>query len=346
MIKRTLYFGNPIYLHTTQNQLCWQKLDDQKASVNTVATEVVKHEVEEQDEFMQGLAKISAMHTAPVNIKAHYAPSSDNLQGTTAIEDIGVLILDHAQITISHGLIAKLLANNVALITCDDTHHPTGLLLNLDGNTLQSQRWQAQLQATAPLKKQLWQQTIQCKIENQTSLLALQNIETGNMRRWMQDVKSGDTQNHEARAAVYYWKKIFTVIPDFERGRDGLPPNNLLNYGYAILRAITARSLVGSGLLPTVGIFHRNQYNAYCLADDIMEPYRPIVDKLVLHIIDKYGLVENLATHIKKELLQIPVLDVWIDGQTSPLLIAMQRTTASVVKCFEGTQRKILYPML
>jgi CRISP-associated protein Cas1 len=138
----------------------------------------------------------------------------------------------------------------------------------------------------------------------------------------------------------------FTDIPNFERSRDGLPPNNLLNYGYAILRAITARSLVGSGLLPTLGIFHRNQYNAYCLADDIMEPYRPIVDKLVLSIIDTYGVVENLATHIKKELLQIPVLDVCIGGQTSPLMIGMQRTTASLVKCFEGTQRKILYPIL
>jgi CRISP-associated protein Cas1 len=103
---------------------------------------------------------------------------------------------------------------------------------------------------------------------------------------------------------------------------------------------------VGSGLLPTLGIFHKNQYNAYCLADDIMEPYRPIVDKLVLAIITKYGIVETLATHIKKELLQIPVLDVQLDGQVSPLMIAMQRTTASLVKCYEGTQRKILYPIL
>jgi hypothetical protein len=210
MIKRTLYFGNPIYLHTSQNQLCWRRIDDQKDFENISITEVVNHDEKEQDEFMQGLAKLANMHTAPANTKAHYAPSSDNLQGTTAIEDVGVLILDHAQITISHGLIAKLLANNVALITCDDTHHPTGLLLNLDGNTLQSQRWQTQLQATVPLKKQLWQQTVQYKIENQANLLAVQNIETGNMRRWQQDVKSGDTQNHEARAAVYYWKKIFT----------------------------------------------------------------------------------------------------------------------------------------
>jgi CRISP-associated protein Cas1 len=343
MIKRTLYFGNPIYLHTSQNQLCWRKADD----VKTIAI-ITKQETEQedQDEFLQGIARLHTLHTQAPTSKPHYTDIADAVQGTTPIEDIGVLILDHAQITISQALIAKLLSNNVALITCDDTHHPTGLLLNLDGNTLQSQRWQAQLQATVPLKKQLWQQTIQAKIENQANLLATQNIEIGNMRRWMQDVKSGDIQNHEARAAVYYWKKIFTDVPNFERSRDGLPPNNILNYGYAILRAITARSLVGSGLLPTLGIFHRNQYNAYCLADDIMEPYRPIVDKLVLSIIDKYGVVETLATHIKKELLQIPVLDVHIDGQTSPLMIGMQRTTASLVKCFEGTQRKILYPIL
>ena len=272
-------------------------------------------------------------------------PEIDEVK-TIPIEDAGIVILDHQQITISQALIGKLLENNVALITCDNTHHPTGLLLNLDGNTLQSQKFQAQVVASKPLLKQLWQQTVIAKIENQAALLQTQKVETGNMKRWTQDVKSGDTTNREARAAVYYWSKIFFQFPDFTRDRYGEAPNNLLNYGYAILRAIVARSLVGSGLLPTLGIHHKNQYNAYCLADDIMEPYRPFVDKLVLKIIDDNGRFLDLGTSIKKELLQIPTLDVTIDGQKSPLLIAVQRTTASLSKCFEGEARKIIYPVM
>jgi CRISP-associated protein Cas1 len=345
MIKRTLYFGSPIYLKTLQEQLCWQlAIANSYNEENSIQVSSIKND--ETDDFLRGINDLHNQYAKPINTNKHYTTTDDTSKGSTPIEDIGVVILDHPQITISHALIAKLLANNVALITCNATHHPTGMMLNLEGNTLQSHRWQSQIAATAPLKKQLWQQTVQAKINNQAALLSLQAVEIGNMQKWMQAVKSGDAQNHEARAAVYYWKKLFTTIPNFERGQDGLPPNNLLNYGYAILRAITARSLVGSGLLPTLGIFHKNQYNAYCLADDVMEPYRPIVDKLILSIIHKYGIVQTLETHIKKELLQIPVLDVYIDGQTSPLMIGMQRTTASLVKCFEGTQRKILYPVL
>jgi CRISPR-associated protein Cas1 len=272
-------------------------------------------------------------------------PDTDDKK-TIPIEDTGILILDHQQITISQALIAKLLENNVALITCDASHHPTGLMLNLDGHTLQSQKFQEQLKASKPLLKQLWQQTIIAKIENQAFLLKSQKVETGNMQRWAADVKSGDSTNREARAAVYYWSKIFTQFPDFTRDRYGLPPNNLLNYGYAILRAIVARSLVGSGLLPTLGIHHRNQYNAYCLADDVMEPYRPYIDRLVLQIIDQHGHFIELSPSLKKELLQIPTLDVVLDGQKSPLLIAVQRTTASLAKCYEGEVRKIIYPTL
>lgn len=265
---------------------------------------------------------------------------------TIPIEDIGVVILDHTQISITQTVISKLIANNVALITCNETHHPTGLLLNLDGNTLQSQKFQAQIEASKPLLKQLWQQTIIAKINNQALLLESQGIEIKNMKRWIEEVNSGDTTNKEARAAVYYWSKIFKTIPEFTRARFGEPPNHLLNYGYAILRAIAARSLVGSGLLPTLGIHHKNQYNAYCLADDIMEPYRPYVDQLVLNLVHAGKHEQLLTSEVKKELLKIPVLDVVIDNQKSPLMLALQRTTASLSKCYEGEQRKILYPKL
>lgn len=260
------------------------------------------------------------------------------------IEDIGILILDHQQITITQALMAKLLANNTALVTCDQTHHPTGLLLNLDGNSLQSQKHQAQLEATVPLKKQLWQQTVIAKIANQAALLQQEREEAGYLRKLSKDVKSGDPDNSEAIAAAYYWKRVFPAFLDFRRERYGPPPNQLLNYGYSILRALVARSLVASGLLPTFGIHHRNQYNSYCLADDMMEPYRPFVDKVVCDIVRMNGKFLEMTPKMKQALLAIPAMDVQIGGQKSPLMNAVQRTTASLAKCFEGRTRKLLYP--
>ena len=297
MIKRTLYFGNPTYLKTKNEQLVIELIDSAESK-------------------------------------------------SIAIEDIGLLILDHQQITITHAVIAKLLANNTAIITCNDTHHPTGMLLNLDGHTLQSQRFQHQLEATIPLKKQLWQQTIMAKIKNQANLLERYRIPHHTLTSLSASVKSGDADNSEAQAAAYYWKRVFPLFPNFKRFREGAPPNNLLNYGYAIVRAVVARSLVGSGLLPTLGIFHRNQYNAYCLADDIMEPYRPYVDLVVYDIVRSNGHSLDITTSIKKQLLSIPAMDVIIDDEKSPFMNAVQRTTASLSKCFEGSSRKLLYPVL
>jgi len=297
VIKRTLYFGNPAYLKTSNEQLVIEMHDS-------------------------GETKI------------------------VPAEDIGLLILDHQQITVTHGLIAKLLEKNVALITCDSTHHPTGLMLNLDGHSLQSLKFKAQVDATVPLKKQLWQQTVMCKIANQSALLKRNNKKYQLLDNYAKEVKSGDSENHEARAAAHYWKNIFPEFVQFRRDRYGLPPNNFLNYGYAILRAVVARSLVGSGLLPTLGIHHQNQYNAYCLADDIMEPYRPYVDMLVCGMINVDEPAFEITTAAKKQLLTLPAMDVVIDDQKSPLMNAVQKTTASLAKCFEGKARKIVYPDL
>ena len=314
MIKRTLYFGNNAYLNTKDEQLV-----------------------------------------------INFADKSKEPQ-KVPIEDIGVVILDAYQSTLSHRLISKLLDNNAALITCDSKHMPQGLMLNLDGNHIQQERFNFQIQASLPLKKQLWQQTIKAKIRNQANLLRqlfndgdldINEYPFENMDYWMESVKSGDPDNYEGRAAAFYWRNIFSdIIGGFKRGRFELEPNNLLNYGYAVLRAIVARSLVASGLLPTLGIHHHNKYNAYALADDIMEPYRPYVDKIVREIVEKYYTESwheegfELTTEIKTELLQIPVVDVVIDDSRSPLMIAMQRTTASLFHCFAGNQRKLLYPVL
>ena len=262
------------------------------------------------------------------------------------IEDLGVMVLDHQQISITHGAIAALLENNVALITCNGSHMPVGMMLPLDGNSLQNERFRAQLAASEPLKKQIWQQTIQTKIRNQAAVLEWQDTKATTMNVWANEVKSGDGEYHEGRAAAWYWPRVFKPLPGFIRGRGGEAPNQWLNYGYAILRAVVARNLVGSGLLATLGVHHANKYNAYCLADDIMEPYRPVVDIMVIQMMAKYELTTEITTEQKRDLLQIPTMDVFINEERSPLLVAVQTTTASLAKVFEGKIRKVAYPSL
>lgn len=271
-------------------------------------------------------------------------PDKEQETKTVAIEDIGVIVLENQQITITNGLLEKLTNNNVALINCDQYHLPIGLLMPLNGHTEQTERFKNQINASVPLKKNLWQQTISSKIMNQAGLLKEKGIPCRKMELWAKEVTSGDALNHESRASVFYWKNLIT-IENFTRGQKGIPPNNLLNYGYAILRAITARAIVSSGMLPTLGIFHRNKYNAYCLADDIMEPYRPYVDLIVCHIMETEDSYDELTIEIKKQLLSIASVDVFIDGKNSPLMVAMSRTTHSLHECFEGKARKILYPV-
>lgn len=308
MIKKTLYFGNPVYLSLRNAQL------------------VIK------------LPEIVKTDSLPDAFK-------EQAEVTKPMEDIGIVVLDNKQITITSGVLEALLENNSAVITCDSKSMPVGLMLPLYGNTTQNERFRHQLDASLPLKKQLWQQTIRMKIENQATVLRkCKGEEMKCMRVWVADVKSGDPDNLEARAAAFYWKNLFADVDGFTREREGIPPNNLLNYGYAILRAVVARALVTSGLLPTLGIHHHNRYNAYCLADDIMEPYRPYVDELIYGIVKSGIEYEELTKELKAQLLGIPTLEVKIDGRRSPLMIAVSQTTASLYKCFSGELRRIAYP--
>lgn len=313
MIKKTLYFGNPAYLSLRQAQM------------------VIKLPEVERAKDLPERMRQDAVITKPV-------------------EDIGVVVLDNRQITITQGLLEALLENNVAVITCDSRSLPVGLMLPLYGNTTQNERFRNQLDASLPLKKQLWQQTVKAKLANQTAVLRKHtSAETGCMDRWIADVRSGDPDNLEARGAVYYWKNVFEEIAGLEgfvRDREGMSPNSLLNYGYAILRAVVARGLVSSGMLPTLGIHHHNRYNAYCLADDIMEPYRPYVDELVRSIAIDLGPDTLLTKEVKGRLLSIPTLDVTISDKRSPLMVAVTQTTASLYKCFTGERRTIVYPVM
>ena len=307
MIKKTLYFGNPAYLSLRNEQLVIRLPEVEKANL----PEAIKQE---------------STRTIP-------------------IEDIGVMVLDNKQITITQGVLAALLNNTVAVITCDNKRMPTGMLLPLSGNTLHQERFRNQIEAAVPLRKQLWQQTVKAKIENPAFCLQKNTSKSfAPLHVLARSVRSDDADNNEAQAAAYYWKNIFPNLPDFTRDKEGTPPNNLLNYGYAILRAVIARALVGSGLLPVYGIHHHNRYNAYCLADDIMEPYRPFVDDLVIKTTNKKEIPAELTTELKQEMLMIPVLDVLIGGKRSPLMIAAGQTTASLAKCYNGESRNIAYP--
>ncbi len=306
MIKRVLYFGNPAYLSLRSEQLVLRL-----------------PEVEKSD--MTDRSKLELQRTIP-------------------IEDIGVVVLDHQQITITHGLMAALLGNNVAIITCNEQHLPVGLQLPLCGNSVQNERFRKQIDASLPLQKQLWLQTVQQKIRNQAAILHKVGAEDRCMLAWAKDVRSGDPDNLEGRAAAYYWRNIFPAQPNFVRGQEGESPNHLLNYGYAVVRALVARALVAAGLLPTLGIHHHNRYNAYCLADDIMEPYRPYVDSVVVDMMRKGLVSETLTLEMKQRLWSIPVMDVLIDGHKSPMMVAVQTTANSLQHAFAGDTKTIIYP--
>jgi CRISP-associated protein Cas1 len=274
-----------------------------------------------------------------------YPDEEGKADNSVPIEDIGLMILDNPQIILSNAILMALNENNSAVISCDTSHLPLGLMLPMFSHHAFTEKLHSQLEASQPLMKNLWQQTVISKIENQSALLKRIGVDTKKMKFYLTDVKSGDTGNVEGRAAAYYWDNLFQGSI-FLRHRFGEPPNNLLNYGYAVLRAIVARSLIASGLFPSIGIHHRNKYNPYCLADDIMEPFRPYVDSLVLEIIQEIPDPEELTPEIKKKLLQIPVIDIVIDNKSSPLMVGVQRTTASLASCFEGETRKILYPVM
>ncbi len=309
MIKRTLYFGNPSYLSMRNEQL------------------VLKYPAVEKSD------------TLPIHFKKE-------AETTIPIEDIGMVIIDHRQITITHDLCEKLIENNSAIVWCDAKHHPAGMTLPFAANDTLSEKTRYQIEASEPLKKQLWRQTIETKIMNQAAVLKHFDYPYQDLQHMASQVLSGDTANIEGRAAAKYWDKMLEQF-DTTRGRFDGPPNNFLNYAYAILRATVARNLVGSGLLPVLGIHHRNKYNAYCLADDIMEPYRPIIDQHIFEFINlQQFLPEELGKAEKAHILDLVNIDVEIEGKKSPLMVGVQRTTASLMKCFMGESRKISYPIL
>ncbi|MBQ8779256.1 MAG: type II CRISPR-associated endonuclease Cas1 [Alistipes sp.] len=261
---------------------------------------------------------------------------------TIPIEDIGFVVLEHQQTSITLPLLNALSDNNVAVIICGNNFMPNAMLMNLDSNTTQGERYRNQIEASEPLKKGLWKQVVEAKIRNQASLLNKLGKDGAILKPLYSNVKSGDSDNREGIAARLYWGELFGK--DFVRHRDGAGPNLLLNYGYTLLRAAVARALMGSGLFPAFGIFHRNRYNAFPLADDIMEPYRPYVDEIVYHLYINGE--HDLSKEVKTKLLHLLFVDTAFGKVTKPLGVGLSTTSASLAKCFGGTQKKISYPLL
>lgn len=263
-------------------------------------------------------------------------------KNSVPIEDIGFVVLENQQINITLPLLNALSDNNVAVIICGDNYMPNSMLLNLDSNRIQSEVYRAQIEASEPLKKGLWKQIVEAKIRNQAALLNKLGKDGDKLKPYYSNVKSGDSDNREGIAAKVYWSELFGE--EFIRSREGSSPNNLLNYGYTLLRAAVARALMGSGLFPAFGVFHRNRYNAFPLADDIMEPYRPFVDEIVF---DLYANGEReLTKQVKADLIHLLYTDTRFDKLLRPLEVGLTFTTASLAKCFAGKAKRLSYPLL
>ena len=274
-----------------------------------------------------------------------YKKESDK-EKLVPVEDIGALLLDNPQISLTQPVLQVLTENKTAIISCDAKHMPSGLMLPLDANHGQNETYRAQIEASEPLKKNLWKQTVEYKIRNQENLLKkLGRKVPADFSYYRNNVASGDTTNMEAQAARLYWSLLFEG-KKFRRGRDNPPPNNLLNYGYALLRAAVARALAASGLIPTLGIHHRNKYNAYALADDVMEPYRPFVDEYVYVLADSGIIEEDISSETKRELLQILTADVSFKDTKRPLWVGTTFSTASLAKAYKNEGKKLQYPVL
>lgn len=262
---------------------------------------------------------------------------------TRPIEDIGFVIIEHPEVSFSVPVLNELADNNVSVVFCDKKKMPKTMLMTLDGNTTQQESYKYQIEASAPTKKNIWKQLIEYKIKNQALLLNKVGKNGDMLKPYYMNVKSGDTDNREGAAAREYWSRIFDE--GFKREREGLPPNNLLNYGYTILRAATTRALIGSGLYPAFGVFHHNRYNAFPLADDMMEPYRPFVDEIVYHLYYD-GAVSELNSEAKGKLLRVLFSDVKMGKVIRPLENALTLTTASLLRMFKGETDKLSLPLI
>lgn len=261
---------------------------------------------------------------------------------TRPIEDLSVVVIENQQVLITIPLLNELANNNVAVIICDSHFMPSIQMIPLEANATQQESYKFQLDASLPLIKNIWKDIVETKIKNQARVLNSLGKNESLLKPLYNNVKSGDCENNEGIAARLYWRELFG--DNFRRDRYGETPNNLLNYGYTILRAATARALVGSGLNLSFGLFHRNRYNPFPLADDIMEAYRPYVDDIVYRLYTENN-ETKLNNNVKTDLINVIYRDVWLNERKHPLQVALTLTAASLLRVFKGEEKHVALPI-
>lgn len=268
--------------------------------------------------------------------------------GQIPCEDLGFVVVDHPQTTYTHSVLSALAESDAALVVCGRDHLPAGILLPLADHSQVVWRVNDQIAVKKPVCKRLWKQLVQAKIRGQAENLGADSPARKKLLAYAADVRSGDVTNREAQAARVYWQN-WLIQPDadisaeqFRRARDGAAPNSLLNYGYTIVRAAIARSLVSSGLLPSLGIKHTHRANAFCLADDLLEPLRPMVDTRVRELY--WDGQQELDQPTKAALLELLAAPVRTNGRQGPLMVALHSLTASLAKCYAGEADELEIP--
>jgi len=287
-------------------------------------------------EVSSGPARLSVKHRQLV------IERDDQPDASVPCEDVGVLIVDNRAVSYTHGVFTHLLDAGAAVVLCGRDHHPAGLLLPVDANSLQTERHRAQIEASRPLQKRLWQAVVAAKIRVQAAVLRSVAGSDAGLAAIATRVRSGDPDNREAVAAQRYWPAL--LGPSFRRSRGGPPPNNYLNYGYMVLRAATARAIAGAGLIATLGLHHRHRNNPFCLADDLMEAYRPYVDLRVHGLVQGREAGENIDREVKQVLLSVFNDIVPIEGQRTPVLLALHRSAASLAQAFASGRPHLALP--
>jgi CRISPR-associated protein Cas1 len=261
---------------------------------------------------------------------------------TVPLDDIAVLVVAHPQVTYTQAVLAELSERGAAFVTCNRNRMPVGLLIPLDGNSVQTERFHRQLQMKQPQKKRLWQQIVRAKIAMQAAMLKSVHDEDFGLTALVNQVRSGDPSNVEARAARKYWPALFGK--EFRRDTDGEGQNRFLNYGYAVLRAATARAVCAAGLHPSLGLHHHNKYNSWCLADDVMEPFRPVVDRVVFDLVSRSGPDAAMDQRVRAELIRAILSHVWLQERIRSVIDALAVTASSLAKAITESDTQLVLP--
>jgi CRISPR-associated protein Cas1 len=262
---------------------------------------------------------------------------------TSPLGEVAVLLLAHPQLLLTQPVLARLASAGGMVIVCDDKHMPAAMLLPLEAHFTQGERFAQQTRISDPTRKRLWQSIVKAKVHAQARVLMELRGDDAGLDELAGNVRSGDPDNLEARASRRYWPALFRD-PTFRRRRFGGNQNTLLNYGYAVLRAIVARAVCASGLHPSLGLYHHNRYDAFRLADDLMEPYRPIVDRAVAFYCEAYGPAAELDKRAKATLIGALLQRFDVEGEKRTLFDIVQRSAASLAAVFAGQRRTLVLP--